>query len=75
MRVRIRDSGIGISPQEQQIIFQRFHQGNHRRSGKGLGLYLCQQIIHAHGGTITVESEVGKGSTFIIDLPKAVNSM
>ena len=74
VQVRVKDSGIGISSQEQQIIFQRFHQGNHRRSGKGLGLYLCQQIIHAHGGTITVESEVGKGSTFIIDLPKAVNS-
>ena len=74
VQVRVKDSGIGIAPQEQQIVFQRFHQGNHRRSGKGLGLYLCQQIIHAHGGTITVESEVGKGSTFIIDLPKAVNS-
>jgi two-component system sensor histidine kinase/response regulator len=70
VRVKIKDSGIGISPKEQQIVFQRYHQGNHRRSGKGLGLYLCQQIVHAHGGTITVESEAGKGSTFIIDLPK-----
>ena len=74
VQIRVKDSGIGISPQEQQIVFQRFHQGNHRRSGKGLGLYLCQQIVHAHGGTIAIESEVGKGSTFIIDLPKAVNS-
>ena len=69
--VRVKDSGIGISPQEQQIVFQRFHQGNHRRSGKGLGLYLCQQIIYAHGGKITVESEVGKGSTFTVCLPKS----
>ena len=74
VRIRVKDSGIGISPEEQQIVFQRFHQGNHRRSGKGLGLYLCQQIIHAHDGTIAIESEVGKGSTFIIDLPKAVDS-
>ena len=74
VQIRVKDSGIGISPQEQQIVFQRFHQGNHRRSGKGLGLYLCQQIVHAHGGTIAIESEVGKGSTFIIDLPKTVNS-
>ena len=74
VQIRVKDSGIGISPKEQQVVFQRFHQGNHRRSGKGLGLYLCQQIVHAHGGTIAIESEVGKGSTFIIDLPKAVNS-
>ena len=75
VQIRVKDSGIGISPQEQQIVFQRYHQGNHRRSGKGLGLYLCQQIVHAHGGTIAIESEVGKGSIFIIDLPKTVNNM
>ena len=69
VEVRIKDSGIGISPQEQQTIFQRYHQGNHRRSGKGLGLYLCQQIIYAHQGKIMVESEVGAGTTFTIRLP------
>ena len=68
--VQIKDSGIGISPQEQQTVFQRFHQGNHRRAGKGLGLYLCQQIVYAHQGKLTVDSEVGKGSTFTITLPK-----
>ena len=70
--VRIEDTGIGISPQEQQTIFQRFHQGNHRRSGKGLGLYLCQQIVYAHQGKITVESEVGTGTTFTLFFPKSV---
>ena len=70
--VKIKDTGIGISPQEQQTIFQRFHQGNHRRSGKGLGLYLCQQIVHAHQGKITVESEVGTGTTFTLSFPKSV---
>ena len=70
--VKIKDTGIGISPQEQQTIFQRFHQGNHRRSGKGLGLYLCQQIVHAHQGEITVESEVGAGTTFTLSFPKSV---
>lgn len=69
--VRVEDSGIGISPQEQQAIFQRYHQGNHRRSGKGLGLYLCQQIINTHQGQITVKSELGKGTTFTFSLPKA----
>lgn len=71
--VRVRDTGIGIPPQEQLTIFQRFHQGNHRRSGKGLGLYLCQQIVHAHRGKITVESEVGTGTTFTISFPKSVS--
>ena len=68
--VKVADSGIGMSPQEQESIFQRYHQGNHRRSGKGLGLYLCQQIINAHQGKITVKSESGKGTTFTLSLPK-----
>ena len=67
----VEDSGIGISKQAQKTIFQRFHQGNHRRAGKGLGLYLCQQIINAHQGQITVASELGKGTTFTVALPKA----
>ena len=69
--VEVEDSGIGISPQEQQTIFQRYHQGNHRRSGKGLGLYLCQQIINAHQGKITVSSQLGKGTTFTCSIPKS----
>ena len=72
--VQIKDTGIGIPPQEQVTVFQRYHQGSHRRSGKGLGLYLCQQIIHAHGGKITVASEVGQGTTFNIDLPQSQSS-
>jgi two-component system, sensor histidine kinase and response regulator len=67
--MEIADTGIGIPPQDQQTIFQRYHQGNHRRSGKGLGLYLCQQIINAHQGQILVNSEVDVGTTFIIALP------
>lgn len=68
--IMVEDSGIGISEQDQKTIFQRFHQGNHRRAGKGLGLYLCQQIINAHRGKITVKSELGKGTTFTVSLPK-----
>jgi signal transduction histidine kinase len=68
--VRVEDSGIGISPQEQQTIFQRYHQGNHRRSGKGLGLYLCQQIINAHQGKITFQSQLDRGTKFTIGLPR-----
>ena len=68
--VAVKDTGIGISPQDQKTIFDRYHQGNHRRSGKGLGLYLCQQIINAHQGKITVQSQVDKGTTFTIYLPR-----
>lgn len=70
--VTVEDTGIGISPQEQQTIFQRYHQGNHRRAGKGLGLYLCQQIINAHQGKLLVESvqtEDKSGTTFTFSLP------
>ena len=69
--VQVKDSGIGISPQEQQTIFQRYHQGNNRRSGKGLGLYLCQQIISAHQGRIEVRSLLGEGTNFTFSLPKS----
>lgn len=67
--IEVEDSGIGISPQDREIIFQRYHQGNHRRAGKGLGLYLCQQIIHAHQGSLTVRSQVGEGTTFTCSIP------
>ena len=66
--VEVEDSGIGISPTDQKAIFQRYHQGNHRRSGKGLGLYLCQQIINAHHGNLTVRSQVGSGTTFTFSI-------
>ena len=69
--VKVIDSGIGISPKDRVAVFQRYHQGNHRRSGKGLGLYLCQQIINAHQGELEVESQEGVGTTFKFSLPKA----
>lgn len=68
--IEVIDTGIGIPAQDRQTIFQRYHQGNHRRSGKGLGLYLCQQIIHAHQGEISVDSEIGVGTTFTIAFKK-----
>ena len=68
--LRVKDTGIGIAPKDQKSIFQRYHQGNHRRSGKGLGLYLCQQIINAHQGTLTVRSQLQQGTTFTVTLPK-----
>ncbi|MCC0178275.1 HAMP domain-containing histidine kinase [Waterburya agarophytonicola K14] len=70
--VTVEDSGIGISEQDRQAIFQRYHQGNHRRAGKGLGLYLCQQIINAHQGEIRVKSKLNHGTTFTLSMPKLV---
>jgi signal transduction histidine kinase len=69
VKVEIEDTGMGIPPEEQANLFERFRQGSHKRQGSGLGLYLSRRIVEAHKGTIQVKSEVGKGSTFMINLP------
>ncbi|MFN6516276.1 MAG: response regulator [Nostoc sp. CreGUA01] len=69
ININIQDTGPGISKQDQAILFERFRQGKHQRSGSGLGLYLSRCIIEAHQGTIDVTSEPGQGSTFTIRLP------
>lgn len=69
VEVEIRDTGQGISLEDQLTLFERFRTGKHKRSGSGLGLYLSQQIVLAHQGTISVKSEVGKGSVFTVSLP------
>ena len=65
----MRDTGPGISSADQAEIFAWFRPGKHRRSGSGLGLHLSQRIIKAHAGTLTLQSEVGSGSTFTIEIP------
>nr|WP_290221014.1 HAMP domain-containing sensor histidine kinase [Trichocoleus desertorum] len=67
--ITVRDTGTGISAEDQAMLFERFRQGHHRRSGSGLGLYLSRRIIETHQGTVDLESELGKGSTFIVRLP------
>ncbi|MBF2006456.1 MAG: HAMP domain-containing protein [Chlorogloeopsis fritschii C42_A2020_084] len=71
VKVSVRDYGSGIAPQEKERLFHRFIQGRGRRGKSGLGLYLCRQIIEAHGGTIGVESTLFEGSTFWFTLPIA----
>lgn len=69
----VKDSGIGIAPDEQEKIFERFYRVDKARSreagGTGLGLPIARAIAEAHGGTLTVKSEPGKGSEFILTLP------
>lgn len=67
--VEIEDTGLGISPEDQTKLFERFRQGKHKQAGSGLGLHLSRRIIETHQGTIDVKSEVGKGSCFTVCLP------
>jgi two-component system phosphate regulon sensor histidine kinase PhoR len=68
-RIWVKDTGRGIEPKMQKRIFER-HVGDPARPGStGLGLAIVRQIVEAHQGRIHVESEVGKGSTFIIEIP------
>jgi signal transduction histidine kinase len=69
--VEVTDQGIGITPENQKRIFQQFERvsANHAVNGLGLGLFISEQIVLAHGGKIEVESEVGQGSTFRVCLP------
>ncbi|WP_442107690.1 hybrid sensor histidine kinase/response regulator [Pseudomonas sp. NUPR-001] len=70
--VEVRDQGIGISAQNQQRIFQQFERvaSNQGNAGLGLGLYISEQIVLAHGGRIDVHSAEGEGATFTVRLPR-----
>ena len=67
MEISVSDTGRGISPENLQRIFRPFYTT--RRGGTGLGLSLCRRIVSQHGGTVTVESEVNRGSRFVVRLP------
>lgn len=72
--IAVEDQGLGIAPEYLDRIFNRFDRAisAHNISGLGLGLYIARQIVEAHGGTITVKSQLGKGSVFTVTLPGLV---
>lgn len=67
--IEVRDSGIGIPPEEQKLVFVPFVQLDNRRVGVGLGLDIALQIVRLHGGDILLDSTPGQGSTFTVKLP------
>ena len=74
MELSVSDTGVGIPPEKLKEVFTRYYQvemPQRVREGSGLGLHIVQQLVEAQGGTITVESAVGKGTTFRFTLPLA----
>ncbi len=73
--IKISDSGMGVSPETKAKLFEKFSRGEAGKTntgGSGLGLYLAKEIVTAHGGTISIDSEgLGKGSTFTIEIKSA----
>ena len=67
--IQVQDTGQGIASEEQEIIFERFRQGRNKRADSGLGLYLSRRIVESHHGTISVQSQLGRGSVFTVQLP------
>ena len=76
VRIEVRDTGDGIPTEDLPYIFARFWRGDRSRThangaGSGLGLAIARQLVQAHRGQIDVKSESGRGSTFLIDLPRS----
>jgi PAS domain S-box-containing protein len=71
--VSVADTGVGIAPDQLAPVFEEFHQArsSEKNRGAGLGLAITQRLVEAHGGSITVESQVGRGSCFTFSLPYA----
>lgn len=73
LRVDVTDNGIGISEEEQELIFDKFYRSKDKRigsiTGSGIGLALARQVVRLHGGDIRVQSTIDKGSTFTLTVP------
>jgi PAS domain S-box-containing protein len=72
LRVAVRDQGLGVPPDEVPQLFTRFFRARTSMGipGTGIGLHLVRELVQMHGGTVDVDSEIGKGSTFTVTLPR-----
>ncbi len=75
--IRVRDTGVGVPPEELPRLFERFYRGQtaliQEQDGSGIGLSLARELLTLHGGTISVDSVVGEGTAFTVELPLAAN--
>ena len=69
MSLSVSDNGPGLDFSQANTVFERFHRGETRGEGSGLGLSLVKRIVEAHAGRITLTSTPGQGSTFTVSLP------
>jgi signal transduction histidine kinase len=67
--IRVNDNGIGIDDEIQNKIFDVFYRGSEKSTGSGVGLYIVREVLRKMGGSITVDSELTRGSTFLIWVP------
>jgi two-component system sensor histidine kinase ResE len=75
VEVAVRDTGHGIPKEELPKLFERFYRGSAQKPGTGLGLSIARNLVRLHGGDITVESEVGRGSEFRVRLPRMTTKL
>lgn len=75
VEVAVRDTGHGIPADELPKLFERFYRGSARKPGTGLGLSIARNLVRLHGGDITVQSEVGRGSEFRVRLPRLTTKL
>jgi PAS domain S-box-containing protein len=72
----VRDQGVGVAPEDQERLFERFERVKIKEgaSGYGVGLWIVRRVVEAHGGRVSIESRLGEGSSFIVQLPAHVQS-
>jgi len=75
VRLVVKDSGPGIAPDDQERIFEQYERASRSGSipGMGLGLWIVRRIVAAHGGAVTLDSALGRGSAFTVILPSGHN--
>lgn len=72
VQIEVADNGVGIADENQEKVFQMFYRDAKGNSGSGLGLYLVKEAVKRLGGSISVQSEKGKGTTMTVDLPQPI---